>query len=88
MFCSENLTNRELLSVAMPLRSLSRKQWNDVVRHVENVECSEGNESTLVTALRRLCLNQARIEVMSNYTEYYSDTMEEQVCENSYQLEL
>ena len=41
MIYSENLTNRELLNKAMPLISLSRKEWNVLLKFVAELEQKE-----------------------------------------------
>ena len=74
-------TNRELLNKAMPFRSLSRKDWNTFISHLEQVEKSADTETLKI--LQTLFTNQARIEVIGNYNDYYSDILEEPVREKS-----
>ena len=81
---SENFTNRELLNKAMPFRSLSRKEWNTFISHLEQVEKSADTETLKI--LHTLFTNQARIEVLGNYFDYYSDTLEEPVRDNSVEI--
>lgn len=65
MIYSNNLTNRELLLNAMPLVSLSRKQWNLILDHIQ------GTNGELLKVFETIIGNQSKIEVMSNYLEYY-----------------
>ena len=83
MIYSENLTNRELLNKAMPLISLSRKEWNVLLKFVAELEQKEGVDSVLYKAVQKVQNNQAKIEVMSNYNDYYADILEEPVREDS-----
>lgn len=71
------MTNKELMIKAMPLNTLSNAQWKTIQRHIEEIERSGNKE--LLDALDALQTNQARIEVMSNYNDYYSDVMDEPV---------
>ena len=71
------MTNKELMIKAMPLNTLSNAQWKIITKHVEEIERSGNKE--LLDALDALQTNQARIEVMSNYNDYYSDVMDEPV---------
>ena len=77
MTYSDKLTNRELVQRAMPLVSLSRKQWGILLKHIEEIERSQGNESEIFKALETVHNNQARIEVMNNYYDYYGDVLED-----------
>lgn len=81
MTYSENLTNRELLYKAMPFTSLSRKQWNVILRLLKEVEEQKGSETVLFKALETLHNNQARLEVMGNYLCYFSDSVDNPVRE-------
>lgn len=85
MIYSKNLTNRELLQNAMPLSSLSRKQWNMLLKHIENIECAEG-ESELYKTLETLMNNQTRIEVIGNYVSFYKDTLDDPVSEKAVRI--
>lgn len=85
MIYSKNLTNRELLQNAMPLSSLSRKQWNMLLKHIENIECAEG-ESELFKTLETLMNNQTRIEVIGNYVSFYKDTLDDPVSEKAVRI--
>ena len=38
------MTNRELVQKAMPLFSLSKKEWSIFLKHLEDVERSEGEK--------------------------------------------
>lgn len=86
MIYSNNLTNKELLANALPLVSLSRKQWNAFMKHLQQIE-SEG-ESDLYRALSTLCRNQSKIEVISNFGFYYNKELNEQVPEKSIELDI
>ena len=85
MIYSKNLTNRELVQNAMPLVSLTRKQWNLLLKHIENVECVEG-DGDLFKTLETLLNNQTRIEVLGNYRTYYKDTLDDPVSEKAVQI--
>lgn len=71
------MTHKELVQIAMPLKNLTQKQWDILVKHFEEVKRSENAE--LIDALLILETNQARIEVLSNYNDYYFDTMDDPV---------
>jgi len=78
------MTNRELMMRAMPLKSLSRKDWNTLSRHIE--ETTRNGDPAVLAVLEALRMNQSRLEVISNYTDYYGDIMDEQVREESVQV--
>ena len=80
MIYSNNLTNRELLLNAMPLFSLSRNQWNIILQYAS----SQSGE--LSKALEVMITNQSRLEVIRNYRDYYDDKLDEQVCNESVEL--
>lgn len=63
------MTNRELLSKAMPLTSLSRTEWNIFNSFIENTE----PDTELHKILTTLCSNQAKLEVISNYLFYFDE---------------
>lgn len=86
MIYSSNLTNKELLQNAIQLKSLSRKHWNTILKHLENIERSE--DKVLFEALSILCTNQSKTEILNNYLDYYSDTLEEPVREQSLDVQL
>lgn len=71
------MTNREILSKAMPLSSLTSDQWDELKKHDEEVERS-GN-TKLSAALKTLQENQSRLEVMGNYFDYYGDVIDDPV---------
>ena len=77
MIYSNNLTNRELLLNAMPLVSLSRKQWNLILDHIQ------GTNGELLKVFETMIGNQSKIEVISNYLEYYYEHIEDPVNEES-----
>jgi hypothetical protein len=84
MIHSENLTNRELLQNAMPLVSLSRSQWNELMKHIDELEIVSGVESDLFKAIETLTLNQMKIEVINNYRFYYNETLDSPVRKESF----
>lgn len=63
------MTNKDLLKIAMPLVSLSGKQWSELVNHVEE---SKYNDSEIYKILKLLMINQARIEVIADHEFYYN----------------
>lgn len=71
------MTNRELLQKAMPLVSLSNSQWEQITKHLEK------QKGEIVEVLNILLVNQSRLEVRSNYRDFYDDKLDEQVLENS-----
>lgn len=77
MIYSDNLTNRELLLNAMPLSSLSREQWNLALTHVQSTN------GEVHKVLEILIANQSKLEVISNYKEYYYENLDEPVTEHS-----
>ena len=81
MMKADNITRKDLLQIAMPLSTLSRVQWNAVLNHLQAVE-AVGNDD-LYDAIQTLIRNQASIEVMSDYQDYFHDTMDEPVREEA-----
>ena len=71
------MTNRELLQKAMPLISLSNVQWEQIIKHIEK------QKGEIEEILNILLINQSRLEVRSNYRDFYDDKLDEQVLENS-----
>ena len=71
------MTNRDLLNKALPLTSLSEKEWNEITELQNKVT------GVLLSALETLITNQARIEVLANYKDYYGDRLDETVPEES-----
>ncbi len=84
MLFIDNLSNRELLSNAMPLKSLSREQWNSVLQFYSKY--LDTNNNTLLNAVHTLITNQSRIEVISKYNECYMNEIDDFVKEESEQL--
>lgn len=76
------MTNRELLLKALPLTSLSRKEWNLLIEHIREIESKEP-ESLLLDTLNIIATNQARVEVTSNYNFYYGDILDKPVDEGN-----
>lgn len=81
------MTNRELVQKAMPLLSLSRKEWSILLKHIEDVERSQGDSSAAFKILQKLHTNQARIEVMGNYNDYYFDILDEPIRDCSCEIQ-
>ena len=86
MIFSNDLTNKELLVNALPIMSLSRKQWNAFMAHMESLE-SEG-ETELFSALKTLCRNQSKIEILSAFGFYYNKELNEPVAADSIGLDI
>lgn len=80
------MTNRELLQKAMPLSSLSRKEWNVLLSHLEEVENLCGKKSDTYRVLETIQNNQARMEIIGNYLDYYGDVLDDGIREESYPL--
>ena len=79
------MTNRELLQKAMPLSTLSQSQWDMLNKHIEQVEQSD---FLLFSALSKLIQNQSRMEIISNYQDYYSDKMDSKLSEVSTEINI
>ena len=60
------MTNRELLQKAMPLISLTENEWNVLNDYLQKVSGTQ-----ISAILDKLITNQSRIEIMSNYADYY-----------------
>lgn len=69
MTYNETITNKELLFRAMPLTSLSRKQWESLLSHIKETETQKDSDSTLVEVLNIIIRNQARIEIIADYID-------------------
>lgn len=65
------MTNRELLYKAMPLQSLSGSEWELLRKHTERI-----TDNVVLSVLEKLQINQARLEIIGNYYDYYSDTLD------------
>lgn len=76
MFYSDNLTNRERMITAMPLTNLSKNQWNTLLKYIDRLENNEQTNKMLLSTLKVLRTNQARIEVMSDYYDYYGSELD------------
>lgn len=85
MIYSENLTNRELLKNAMPLKSLTRTQWNTILAYAEELKNMD-NDSVLRTTIDTLISNQSKIEIMEQYSYYYLDELDNKVCDESIEM--
>ena len=73
-----DLTNRDLLKKAMPLKSITRKQWNAILALADGL-----SETDLSIALNTMISNQAKIEIISNYSFYYSQELDKPVSDSS-----
>ena len=76
------MTNRELLQKAMPLTSLSEKEWNVLNDYLAKVSGTQ-----ISAILNKLIKNQSRIEIMSNYFDYYNDVLDKPVRQCSVELQ-
>ena len=85
MVYSENLTNRELLKNAMPLKSLTRAQWNTILAYAEELKNMD-NDSALRTTIDTLISNQSKIEIMEQYSYYYLNELDNKVCDESIEM--
>lgn len=65
MIYCENLTNRDLITTALPMVNLSREQWKIFLSLCRQEENTNGKQSELYKVLEILCKNQARLEVMN-----------------------
>lgn len=83
MFYSGNLTKKEMVSAAMPIMSLSREQWNSLLKHIKQVEQNEPAESVLVKTLEKISSNQAKLEVISRFFDSYIKEIDDPVNEES-----
>lgn len=61
------MTNRDLLSKALPLVTLSEKEWDTLSAFIS--EYSDNQE--VLKILNTLQTNQARLEVMADHNDYY-----------------
>lgn len=64
------MTHRELIEKAMPLVSLNNEQWELLNEHLSK------QKGALYEVLDLLLTNQSRVEVMSNYNDYYGDRLD------------
>lgn len=72
------MTNRELLYKAMPIQSLSGSEWELLRKHTERI-----TDNVVLSVLEKLQTNQARLEIIGNYHDYYSDTLDSNTPEKS-----
>lgn len=72
------MTNRELLYKAMPLQSLSDSEWELLRKHFDRI-----TDKAILSVLKKLQINQARLEIIGNYYDYYSNTLDTGVPEAS-----
>ena len=83
MFYSGNFTHKELMSVAMPMVSLSREEWNILLKHIKQVEQTEVSESCLLKAFEKVISNQAKLEVSNKYMDSHMKELDDPVNEES-----
>ena len=76
------MTNRELLQKAMPLTSLTENEWNVLNDYLLKVSGTQ-----ISAILNKLITNQSRIEIMSNYADYYFDTLDKPLSRCSVELQ-
>ena len=76
------MTNRELLQKAMPLTSLTENEWNVLNDYLLKVSGTQ-----ISAILDKLITNQSRIEIMSNYADYYFDTLDKPLLRCSVELQ-
>lgn len=81
----KSLTKRNILMKAMPLFTLSNSQWSAIQKHIDKVEETEGAGTELFNALQTLQTNQAKIEVMGDYFDYYGRNLDDPVREEGIQ---
>lgn len=63
---------------AMPLYTLSEAEWDLLISHLENID-----DLHLLQLLDKIRLNQARLEIISEYIDYYADLIDQPVKEKS-----
>ena len=61
-----NMTNRELILKAMPLVTLSNKEWDVLTKYME-----QRKETAIGNILEKLYTNQVRLEIIGNLIDYY-----------------
>lgn len=61
-----NMTNRELILKAMPLVTLSNKEWDVLTKYME-----QRKETAIGNIFEKLYTNQARLEIIGNLIDYY-----------------
>lgn len=72
------MTNKELLLQAMPLCTLDENKWNIFLHYLDKMD-----NATLRQTMNKLKLNQARLEIIGNYLDCFSDVLEQPVNEKS-----
>lgn len=60
------MTNRELILKAMPLVTLSNKEWDVLTKYME-----QRKETAIGNILEKLYTNQVRLEIIGNLIDYY-----------------
>ena len=78
----ENFTNRDLITNAMPLVSLTSGQWRSVMKLCETIERQDGPKSDAFKALEALIRNQSKIETMSLIVDNVGDLLDEPLSDN------
>ena len=76
------MTHRELIQKAMPLESLTDNDWDLVVRNLDK------QEGKIQAVFQKMLQNQARIEMMSNYLDYFGDRLAENLPKDSLEIHI
>lgn len=62
------IINLDLLNDVISPKPLTRSQWIEFYKHLQDVERSEGSDSELYKLLDALRVNQTKIEVFNRYS--------------------
>lgn len=84
MLYKSKITYKDKLFHALPLVSLTRKQWKQILKLAEAVE----SEQETFKALETLIDNQCRLEIIGDYAEYFKDSLNKQIAEKSMIVEV
>ena len=82
---TENINRRELLTLAMPFVNLTKSQWDTLLEITEEVKLTN---SKLYQILEILKANQARIEIMADYFEYYGGVLDRPLEEENKEIQI
>ena len=74
------MTHRELIQKAMPLVNLTDKEWDLVEKHIEK------QDLVLKTAFNKLIQNQSKLEIVTNYLDYFGDRLDETTPKETFEL--
>ena len=72
------MTNREIIAKAMPLYNLTNSQWEEINKLIEHTK-----EKVLLSAIKTLVTNQARIETMCVIFDCNNDLLDNIVREET-----